>query len=195
MGRYAGGYYGGRSSSNGGGGYGRSSGPYGGGRSSTGVYTASGAPVRNVAAYAATGAPTFTGAGSTIRNPTAYAGAVEGAMRQTSSAPKHLYHYTDSDSLSKIASSGKINKSTGPGDCVLGEGVYLTAKTPNCSSKNLLANNYDGAVGSATRVEGYVRVDADKVQARSGQDELGRNVWVVPGNLDLGSANAKLSTR
>ena len=47
--------------------------------------------------------------------PVAYANTVDGAKRQSSSNPKYLYHYTDDDSLSSIASSGYIKASTGPG--------------------------------------------------------------------------------
>jgi hypothetical protein len=163
--------------------------------SSSRVYTQSGQSVRNVAAYAATGARTYTASGKSISNPVSYSNAVEGSCRQNSSNPKYLYHYTTDSSASAIKSSGRINASRGPGDCSLGEGVYLTGKAPKCRSDNLLSNNYGGSTSSKSRVESYVRVDADKVGARSGQDQLGRNVWVVDGDLHLKNANAKVGQR
>ena len=45
----------------------------------------------------------------------------------TMSQPRHLYHYTDAQSINKIASSGKLLASTGPGDAALGPGVYFTS--------------------------------------------------------------------
>jgi hypothetical protein len=89
----------------------------------SGVYTSSGAPVRNPAAYAATGARTYTSSGKAVSNPVAYSGAIEASVRQNTSSPKYFYHYTDSTSLKKIADSGYIKRSTGPGDCALGRGV------------------------------------------------------------------------
>jgi hypothetical protein len=154
--------------------------------SRTGVYTSSGTPVRHPAAYAATGAPTYTASCNPISDPVAYSGAIEASVRQNTSSPKYLYHYTDSTSLKSIQSSGRLNRSTGPGDCALGEGVYFTAKTPRSSSSTLLSNNY-GASSSydASRVSSYVRVDADRLDYRSGRNELGRNVFVVPGDVEL----------
>ena len=69
----------------------------------------------------------------------------------------------------------------------LGPGVYFTSKPPQSSNSTLLTNNYDGAASSnAHKVAAYVRIDADKVNYRSGKDELGRDVYVVPGNgVDL----------
>ena len=163
----------------------------------SGVYTASGAPVRNAAAYAATGAPTYTASGKAISNAAAYSGAIEASVRQNTSTPKYLYHYTDTESLGSISSSGVLKQSTGPGDCALGEGVYLTAKPPRSSSASLLDNNYDCAASSVqpSKVDAYVRVDADRVGARSGRDALGRDVFVVPGDLHLASAGASIGRR
>ena len=170
--------------------HGGGSAPY----SRSGVYNAYGQPVRNVESYAATGAPTYTSSGSRIRNPSAYTGAIEASYRQNTSTPKYLYHYTDGDSLGKIADSGRVKPSSGPGDCALGSGAYFTAKPPRSSTGGLLQNNYNGG-GDASRVEGYVRVDTDRVNARSGRDELGRDVFVVPGGVNLSKANAKLGYR
>ena len=177
-----------------GGGGGYRSAPY----SSSGIYTASGAPVRNPTAYAATGARCYTSAGRSVSNPVAYSNAIEASVRQNTSSPKYLYHYTDSSSLDKISSSGRLKASTGPGDCALGEGVYMTAKPPRSSSSALLNNNYDGAASQygSNKVDCFVRVDADKVGAVSGRDTLGRDVFVVPGRgVDLSKANAQIGYR
>ena len=176
------------------GGYGHGSSPY---SRSSGVYTASGKAVRNVAAYAATGAPTYSRAGKTISNPVAYSGAIEASVHQNTSQPKYLYHYTSSSSLDQIESSGKLKKSTGPGDCALGQGVYFTAKPPRSSTNSLLNNNYDGAAGAygSSHVESYVRVDADKVNYKSGRSDLNRDVFVVPGNVNLNKAGGTTGHR
>lgn len=165
--------------------------------SSRGVYTAGGKRVHNPAAYAATGASSYTSAGRAISDPVAYSGAIEASVRQNTSSPKYLYHYTDSSSAAKIASSGSIHRSTGPGDCALGEGVYMTAKPPKSSTESLLSNNYDGAASShgAGKVGSYVRVDADRVNAVSGRDTLGRDVFVVPGNVNLSRSGARFGER
>jgi len=73
----------------------------------------------------------------------------------------------------------------------------MTAKPPRSSDSALLLNNYDGAGSSmgSSKVRSYVRVDADKVRARSGREELhGRDVFVVPGDVTLGKS-AKLGHR
>lgn len=159
-----------------------------------GVYTRSGEPVSNVEAYAATGAPCFSSNGSEIRNPTAYADTVDSYKSQASDNPRHLYHYTDRESAQQIQEFGKISASCGPGDCALGPGVYATSKAPNCSSETLTKNNWNSS-SKTTRTEAYIRLDANKVTAQSGMDELGRNVWKVPGDVDLKSANAKVGYR
>ena len=48
-------------------------------------------------------------------------------------------------------------------------------------------NNYDGAAPFVDpgKVQSYIRVDADKVHAKNGKDELGRDVFVVPTNRPL----------
>lgn len=74
----------------------------------------------------------------------------------------------------------------------------MTAKPPRSSDSALLLNNYDGAASSvgSSKVRSYVRVDADKiVGAVNGRDRLGRDVFVVPGDVKLGSASAKLGYR
>jgi len=189
------GYSGGYRSGGGGGGYRPYGGGSGGGGSrSTGVYTSSGAPVRNVAAYAATGAQTYTSQGAPISNPSAYSSAVHNGS--ASSTPQYLYHYTDTASLGRIESSGTIKASTGPGDCALGQGVYFTSKVPQCSDKTLLTNNYDGSGSTkANKVEGYVKVDASAVNAISGKGTLGRDVYVVPGDVRLKSTGSSTGLR
>lgn len=175
----------------------------GGGRSSgssryspTGLYTSSGQPIRNADAYAATGAPTFSSSGGFVGRPSAYSSAVQGRISQNTDSPKHLYHYTSTSSADKIQSSGYIKPSTSAGDCRLGEGAYFTAKQPRSSDAGLLANNYGRSTSSrADDTRAYVRVDAEKVSAINGRAELGRDVWSVPGGVDLSGANAKFGTR
>lgn len=104
---------------------------------SSGVYTSSGARVNNPAAYAATGARTYTSSGKSVSNPVAYAGAIEASVRQNTSSPKYLYHYTDTSSLNKIADSGRIKGSTGPGDCALGEGVCAHGMTRTLKAQSM----------------------------------------------------------
>ena len=88
------------------------------------MYTASGARVRNPAAYAATGAQTHTSTGKAISNPVVFAAAMA-SVKQKTSPPKYLYHYADLSSASALASSGMLKRCTGRGDCALGEGVYF----------------------------------------------------------------------
>lgn len=108
-----------------------------------------------------------------------------------------MYHYTDGASLDKIAASGTLHASRFPGDCALGEGVYATAKRPVSSTAALLRNNYGNAsISDRHRVEAYVRLDADKVAARSGRDQLGRDVHVVAGgDLSLAGVDARFGRR
>jgi len=80
----------------------------------------------------------------------------------------------------------------------LGRGVYLTGKVPKCTSSSLLTNNYGSSKihkERAAKTKSYVRVDADKVGAYDGADQLGRNVWKVQGDLDLRNKNAKFGYR
>ena len=120
-------------------------GGYSGKRSSfskSGMYTSSGKPVYNPAAYAAAGGKSYTSSGRAVSNPTAYSGAIEASVRQNTSTPKYLYHYTDKSSAAKIKSSGHIRPSTGSTDCALGEGTYMTAQQPRSSDASLLGNIY-----------------------------------------------------
>ena len=88
--------------------------------SRSGVYTASGAPVRNPAAYAATGARTYTGAGCPVSNAVAYSNAVT-ASRSGGPGTK-VYHGT-----SKAAADGIMNSGFRPSsDGLCGPGVYVT---------------------------------------------------------------------
>ena len=88
--------------------------------SRSGVYTASGAPVRNPAAYAATGARTYTGGGRPITSPAAYSNAVS-ASRAGGSGTK-VYHGTSNSAAAAIMDSGFRPSSDG----LLGAGVYVT---------------------------------------------------------------------
>ncbi|CAE7618489.1 unnamed protein product [Symbiodinium sp. CCMP2592] len=178
--------YGGRS---GGGGY--RGGPY----SSTGVYTSSGRPVSNVAAYEAAGGKCFTSSGGTIRNASSYSNAVMSYRSQGSSNPHHYYHYTTSEGAAAIQSSGRINPSTGPGDCALGEGTYVTSKAPNCSKVNVLSNNYGQTGPGDNRADAYVKIPAERVEAMSGKSVLGRDVYVIQGAVDLKETGAVVRTK
>ena len=168
----------------------------GGGRYSknAGVYTSSGTRVRNVQAYSSTGAPTYTRAGKAIGNPVAYAGAIEGRMRQNTSTPKYLYHYTDRQSAANIAKTKTIRPSKVPGDCALGKGAYFTSLPPTKTTNEILSNNYGGRPHCSghqnDRVQASVRIQADAVvhSGGQGQRELGRNVFCVPGGVDLRKA-------
>merc|ERR1712187_79829 len=144
---------------------------------------------------AATGAACFSSNGREVRYPLAYSSAVSSYRTQGSSNPTHLYHYTSTSSAEAIRSSGKIEASTRAGDCALGEGVYFTSKAPVCSKSSLLENNYGNACADSSRVESYVKVDANKVNATSGKDRLGRDVYVVKGDVDLASAGASVRKR
>ena len=112
---------------------------------------------------------------------------------------KYLYHYTDKESAKKIQQSGVLRPSRlRNGDCALGEGVYFTSKPPQCTSDNLMKNNYGGA-SSARRpkTQAYVRVEKDRVCARNGGKDLGRDVYVVhtTRDLKLGKAGVKMGER
>lgn len=162
----------------------------------TGVYNKWGDPIWYPERYAATGAKTYTKAGGRIWDPVAYSNAVEASCRQNTSSPKYLYHYTDDSSLEAIKRSGYIKSSVGPGDCALGEGVYFTAKPPRSSTGALLENNYGSqSWAKSEKTQGYVRVDADKVDAKSGRDQLGRDVRVVEGDVSLASSGSKTGHR
>eukprot|EP00658_Telonema_sp_P-2_P063263 TRINITY_DN51986_c0_g1_i1.p1 TRINITY_DN51986_c0_g1~~TRINITY_DN51986_c0_g1_i1.p1 ORF type:complete len:120 (+),score=27.58 TRINITY_DN51986_c0_g1_i1:27-386(+) len=90
---------------------------------------------------------------------------------------------------------GRINASTRP--CALGEGVYFSAKPPRSSSSNLLKNNYGPGSHNSSRVESYVRVDADSLPTVvNGREQLnGRDVFVVPGSVVLSSAGGVVRDR
>ena len=163
---------------------------------STGLYTGSGARIRNAAAYAATGARSYAIAGKLIAKPVAYATAVEARIRQNTDTPKHLYHYTSGASLAQIQDSGVIRASRGPGDCALGVGVYATALPPRTNNASLVANNWGARKSASTsKVDAYVRIDADRVDYTSGRDALGRNVFKVHGDVNLGLAAAQCRLR
>ena len=109
------------------------------------------------------------------------------------SNPKYLYHYTDSRSIHKIASSGYLQPSQARhGDAALGTGVYFTTKPPQSSNSTLLRNNYNTDAAPRSKVQAYVRVDADKVNYKSGHSRLQRDVYVVPGGngVNLSKAGA-----
>jgi len=164
--------------------------------SRTGVYTSGGRPVSDVAAYEAAGGRCYSSSSGKIHDATSYSNAVTSYRSQRSSSPHHYYHYTDRASAEAIKRSGRINPSTGPGDCALGTGTYVTPKAPNCSKANILSNNY-GCAGSPgdNRADAYVKIPAGSVEAISGKDTLGRDVHVIRGAVDLKSTGAVVRTR
>ena len=164
---------------------------------SSGLYTSSGKRVHNAAAYAKAGGRAFTSAGRTVRNPGAYAAAIDARVRQNTSSPKYLYHYTSSSAAHAISRSGTIKASKGPGDCALGQGVYMTAKPPTKSSEHLLRNNYGSSAADASKVEAFVRLDADCVRHSGGRGkaELGRDVFVVKGDIKLSKTAGRVGAR
>ena len=88
--------------------------------SRSGVFTASGMPVRNPAAYAATGARTYTGGGRPISDAVAYSNAVT-SSRSGGTGTK-VYHGTSKANADAILGSGFRPSSSG----MLGPGVYVT---------------------------------------------------------------------
>lgn len=88
--------------------------------SRSGVYTASGAPVRNPAAYAATGAKTYTGGGRPITNAVSYSNAVQAS--RAGGTGTRVYHGTSKAAADAIMDSGFRPSADG----MLGSGVYVT---------------------------------------------------------------------
>ena len=165
----------------------------------TGLSTASGAPIRNAAAYAATGAPCYsTSTGKYIARPAAYAAGTEANIRQSTDTPKYLYHYTSPAGLAAIRDSGVIKASRGPGDCALGAGVYATALPPRTNDAALVANNWGPQKSASTaKVEACVRIDADRLGGyTNGRAELGgRDVFRIPGDVKLDAVDARCTFR
>ena len=111
------------------------------------MYTSSGEPIRDVEAYRAAGGQVYSSNGQVIHNPVAYRNTIEASVRQNTTDPKYLWHYTDTKGAKSIAESGTIKaSSTGLG----GPGTYGTAKPPRCTSNNLLNNNYGVGHGRDT---------------------------------------------
>ena len=145
------------------------------------MYTASGEPIRNLDAYMGAGSRAYNSAGQVIQNPTAYQNAIEASVRQNTTDPKYLYHYTTSDAAASIEASGCIQGSQGGW---AGSGTYLTAKPPRSSTSNLLANNYGSATArDASYVSDYVRLNTDTLSASYVGD--GRDVWKANGDVHL----------
>jgi len=161
----------------------------------SGMYTKSGDPVFNPEAYARAGGQCYNTAGTRINNPTAYADAISTRKSQNSDQPKEFYHYTDTKSAQQIERSGRINQSQGPGDCVLGEGTYLTGKHPSCRDDTILTNNYGSSSGRSGKVDSFVKIPAKNIKVESGKDATGRNVFVHRGDIDLNKVGGKVVNR
>jgi hypothetical protein len=166
-------------------------------KSHNGLHTRNGDPVRNAKAYSEAGGECFNTQGKPIARPVQYEAKVLSLKSQNSDSPKDLYHYTTAENAEKIRESGKIVGSKEPGDCALGEGVYLTSRAPNCSNHTLNHNNWDGAGDHIppNRTEAYVKIPAHAVNAYNGRRDLGRDVWVKPGDLDLKECGATIGRR
>lgn len=157
------------------------------------LYTSSGERIRNAAAYQAAGGRAYSSSGAKIHNTKAYTGAIEASVRQNTNDPKFFYHYTDNRSASQIAASGKIKASNAG---AVGKGTYLTTKPPRCSDGTLLANNYGGIIPSrAAQVQSYVKLNADKIPAKNYTEQMGRNVWKAPGDVNLKAGQAQIKDR
>ena len=156
------------------------------------MYTPTGEPIRNLEAYRASGGTPCNARGERIQNPTAYRNAIEASIRQNTDDPKYQYHYTDNEAGKSIQDSGTIRASThGLG----GSGTYVTPKPPRCNDSAILSNNYDSATRKGdTRVQSYVRLDADGLNAQQ-IPAGGRNVWKVDGNVQLGDHNGYVASR
>jgi hypothetical protein len=156
------------------------------------MYTAGGDPIHNLDAYLNAGGRAHNSAGAVIQNPRAYRNAIEASVRQNTTDPKYLYHYTTDDAAAQIDASGHIAQSdTG----MAGAGTYLTAKPPRTRTDALLHNNYASSTSrNSSYVDQYVRVDhTDHLAAiHVGRD---RDVWKVNGNVDLSSHNGFVATR
>lgn len=145
------------------------------------MYTASGDPIHNLEAYMAAGGQPHNSSGQAIHNPTAYRNAIEASVRQNTTDPKYLYHYTTPEAADSIAESGRLEPSSGG---LAGPGMYCTAKPPRSSTANLLQNNYGSATArDASFVQHYARIDTDTLDAEHVGDD--RNVWLVNGPVDL----------
>jgi hypothetical protein len=128
-----------------------------------------------------------------VSNPVNYSNAIEACVRQNTDSPKYLYHYTSQASADHIQESGELAASASGH---LGGGSYFTAKAPRSSTANLLHNNYRSeAEHLMSKTQAYVRVDADKVNALSGRAALGRDVFVVPSNVNLAEAAGRVGKR
>ena len=157
------------------------------------TYTAKGKPIRNLSAYVAAGGRPRNSGGDVIRNPMAYQNAIEASVRQNTNDPKYLYHYTNQQAAKSISESGTIHAST---NGLAGPGTYCTAKPPRCNTGTLLNNNYSNAVATRDQsyVDNYVRMDADRLNARH-VGNGNRDGWKVKGDVDLGQHNAFVAER
>ena len=92
-----------------------------------------------------------------------------------------------------IQESGTIEASTrGLG----GSGTYVTPKLPRCNDDAILSNNYGGGTGNkGHRVQSYIRMDADELNAQRVHDAGGRNVWKVDGDVDWQAHNGYVANR
>lgn len=148
------------------------------------MYTASGESIYNLEAFLTAGGKAFNGAGERIDNPRAYCNSIEASMRQNTTEPKYLYHYTTPEAAASISASGILQASS---DGLAGPGTYWTAKPPRSSTTNLLTNNYASASArDPSHVHSYVRMENDNGQDLAAMHVGGqRDVWKINGSVDL----------
>lgn len=104
-----------------------------------------------------------------------------------------LYHYTNSDGIRGIATSGQIRASTDTKkDARFGPGMYATTHGPHNSKADIARNNYDGKklwgkMESQGKVDHCVEFHVPKsnVERAPAKD---RDVWVHKGPVDLNNA-------
>jgi hypothetical protein len=107
------------------------------------------------------------------------------------------YHYSTRENIQKIAQSGEIRPSTDTTrDAMLGPGVYLTSKPPQCSDRTLAKNNYgENASEREPRVESYIRIPKDQLPDVCCQ-RSGRDVCIKPGDaIDLSKVDYGVGDR
>lgn len=102
-----------------------------------------------------------------------------------------LYHYTNSDGIRGIATSGQIGESTDTKkDAAFGRGAYATTQGPHNSKADIAKNNYDGRRNQWSKMESQGKVDhcVEFTVPRSNVDRApikDRDVYVHQGPVDL----------
>ena len=129
--------------------------------SRSGVYTASGTPVHHPAAYAATGAKTYTGGGRRVSDPVAYSNAV--TVSRSGGPGTKVYHGTSKSNAESIMESGFRPSSDG----LLGGGVYVT--TNRSKAVDFARNHGDDGRVIVGRAQFGATANVDARDARRGK--------------------------